>query len=130
MCEDAIYIGMTADEFWHGDLANYIVHLDAYNRKQEKQMEEADSLAWQVGTYVIQALQAQPLMAFGMTAGKDIKKISTKYPEKPRVYAERLKKEQQNKEFIENIKSHKPTAEDIEKYNKLIEQAKANRKEK
>lgn len=121
---------MTADEFWHGDLANYIVHLEAYNRKEEKKMEEVDHMAWQVGTYIIRAIQSQPLMAFGMTDHKAIRKLTTKFPDKPLVYEQRLKKEKTDKEFVEKIKSEKPSSVDLEAYNKLIAQAKANRKEK
>lgn len=119
---------MTPDQFWQTGMDTFVVYLNAHNYIEERKYKDQDILAWSIGTYVINALRNQPIMAYGMTAGKDIKKISEQYPEKPISILNEEKEKRIKEQRVEKIKADKPSDEQIRAYQQLIAEAKAKRR--
>lgn len=73
-------IGMTAEEFWEGDLALPIFYREAEKIRQEREFKKADHDAWLNGRYVYEAFCcAAPLLRAFAKKGT----IALPYPDKP-----------------------------------------------
>lgn len=73
-------IGMSYDEFWHGDNYAYLYYLQAYKLKQKRDQYETDYRCWLTGMYTYEAIcDASPIL-------HDFAKKGTKplrYPNEP-----------------------------------------------
>lgn len=121
---------MTPQQFWSGNLVEFMLYMKAHNRKEVSKYMEMDTLAWNIGAYLIKTLQATPLMSYGMTPGKDIKRILQDYPKKPMAVMQKEEEEQKQKVALEKRKADKPTSEQLAIYSQLLAKAKEKRKRK
>lgn len=84
----ALYIGMSVDEYWHGNprlLSNYI---EAHNRR----MQDKEYFAWLNGMYLRVALQTTPHYSIP---------IFGKLPKLPEYPAPPIKETKENREITE-----------------------------
>lgn len=82
MKKNALRIGMSLEEFWHGNPQDFYIYLDAYIEKREEEKELEDYRAWKHNIYTLKALQQVmakngsagifPKKPFNKTSHKDI----------------------------------------------------------
>lgn len=96
-----ILMGMTPEQFWDGESANYPAYRKAYQMKIEQEQKLADRQNWLLGQYFAAVLNATPLLVAGLNV-----KPSTQlpeYPDKPFLEkAEEQKKEEVRKQKEED----------------------------
>jgi hypothetical protein len=74
-------IGVSYDDFWHGDPAIVRFAIEAYQEKQRDRMMHDDFVAWNAGRYVMMAVGVVLSQAFS-------KNSSAKYPSEPLIATE------------------------------------------
>lgn len=120
---------MTYDQFWKNGIDLFMIYVNAYNRKQRDEYTKVDTLAWNIGLYVMRALQSQPIMTYGMTDARAMKKCHRDYPNKPMSIEQAEEEKRKNELFKEKKKAERPTQEQLEAYNKLIADRKKRKEE-
>ena len=81
LCPQVMAIGVTYDEFWHGDpeLVRFVIETEEI--KQRNEVIRNDLLAWNTGRYV--------MVGVGVVLSQAFSKSSTaKYPTEPLIAAE------------------------------------------
>ena len=113
---------MTYEQFWHNGLDAFVSHFNAWRSKREEQINDIETNAWVVGKHIMYAMRQTPLMVYGLTDGKDIKKMAnaTPYPEKPE-WILRKEKEEAERKHEQMFKPHivdktPPSKDEIIKY--------------
>ncbi len=74
--EEAIEIGLDLNYFWSINPNQYRKHLSIYNKKQEEQLKEKDTLNWTMGKYMIYAFndpKKYPKKPFSLEEKKETK---------------------------------------------------------
>lgn len=56
VCPFYMSIGMTYDEYWHGDIDAPKFYLEAYQQKSERELSQKNYEAWLSGYYIYDAL--------------------------------------------------------------------------
>lgn len=74
-------IGVTYDDFWHGDPAIVRYAIDAERVRQRNQTIADDTMAWNTGRYVLYAVGVVMSQAFS-------KNSTAKYPSEPMIATE------------------------------------------
>ena len=87
-----IAMGMTYDEFWDGEVGMKTAYRDAYAKRIEQEQRIADRNNWLMGQYIINVLNAVPLLVAGLNVKRGTRLPD--YPDKP--FYDRL--DQQRKE--------------------------------
>ena len=94
MFPEAIIMGMSADEFWHGSPRWFLSYSEAYKRKMEREEQIksnfADYEAWLTGLYVHQAVGV--VLQNGFSKGR-----KGKYVKEPISFSQRKEKAKQKK---------------------------------
>ena len=100
LCPFYMSIGMSYDEYWHGDNYAYKYYLKAYELKMKRETKESDYNAWLNGLYTYTAIcDCSPILHdFAKKGTKPIK-----YLDKPIFMdIDKEKSDEQRKKEIEN----------------------------
>lgn len=104
MCVFYMSIGVSYDEFWHGNYAKLQYYYKTYEMQQKRASSKADHEAWLHGAYNFQAVcNASPI--FNPFAKKETK--AHPYPEQPYSYEKLKSREEKRKEFFEKWEASK-----------------------
>jgi hypothetical protein len=99
LCPFYMSIGMSYDEYWHGDNYAYKYYLKAYELKKKREMDLLDYKCWLTGLYTYEAIcDCSPIL-------HDFVKKGTKplrYPDKPIFMGYDSQKQKHSKKEIEN----------------------------
>lgn len=94
-CPFYISIGMTYEQFWHGDPTMTKAYYRAYKLKEEREAEKMKWITWEQGLYVYEAIcNVSPVLRAFSKATKPLP-----YPEKPHGLKEDEEKEKRLKEI-------------------------------
>lgn len=121
--------GMTPEQFWSSGMDSVIIYMNVHNRKQREKALEIDAMSWNVGAYIKQVLEAQPIMPYGMIGPRDIRRIAHDYPSKPLLILQREKDEEFKQAKEEKVLADKPDKDQLSEYQKLISGINNNRTE-
>lgn len=78
MFDNALTVGMTAEEFWFGDPELFFNYIRVYEAKAKKEQQ----YIWQIGARFCQALMAIPVVPLGVV-DKNAVNSMPKYPDCP-----------------------------------------------
>jgi hypothetical protein len=115
MCAFYMSIGVSYDEYWHGNYAKLQYYYKAYEMRQKRDSYKTDYEAWLQGAYNYEAVcDASPL--FNPFAKKETK--AHPYPQQPHSYEKLKSPEEKRKEFFEKWENSKKLFKEQQKRKK------------
>ena len=94
LCPHYMAMGMPYDLYWNGEVGTKTAYRKAYLIRMENEQRMTDQANWNLGQYIVAALQAVPIVVNGFVP----KGISMKeYPDKPFLEKELEKKKEEEK---------------------------------
>ena len=98
-------IGMSYEEFWDGEFGTKRAFRKAYRIRIEAEQRIADTNNWYMGQYILNVLQASPLLV----AGLNVKNTANlpKYPDKPYYDTFEERKKEEKKLKAEEVRKKK-----------------------
>ena len=111
---------MTAEQFWHSGLDAFATYYNYSIEREKQKYRDYETLCWKIGSKVIQALQQQPVIPYGLLDRKDMKRLIHEYPREPEWVTEAKKQKNSERRKARNLHIVPPTKEEISKYNLMM----------
>lgn len=78
---DFLAMGMSYDDYWDGEVGMKTAVRKAHSMRLEQEIRLVDRSNWNMGQYILAALNATPLLVAGLNVKRGA--VLPKYPEKP-----------------------------------------------